>query len=460
MSIGRREFLSLVAAGAAVTQAAETPAAASTPGAAPRDLERLAAQPLVNRPRAAQVLRDENLAALVCARPSNIYYLSNYWPINARQGSLDTTYAVLPRNEQLPIALVLGEFSYYYTAADHPLPAGVKLYLYSSGRGLAPLEAAVKTDNRYAPASFFPVADHAAPGEREQTRRTRTLAVGHTFASRQEALRAALADLEIPLTADSASRVGIDDLQAQAAVAAVRQGFTTVAEDTLRRVRLVKTPAEIALLRIAATNNVEAALAAAKRACELGSIRAFRADFHAEAAARGNTGVFLVIDGVSSDAYDAPLKSGSAFMIDCVTQLRGYHGDFARTVFIGEPSAPMKRATEAMALGWDAVRAELKPGLKFSAISRIGRETIRKQGYPHAIPFAPHSVGLWHSDQPRAAADGSPVDIALEEGMILSVDCPLMESGHGGTGHLEDLMLITRNGAEPIHPTGDRIIVV
>ena len=35
--------------------------------------------------------------------------------------------------------------------------------------------------------------------------------------------------------------------------------------------------------------------------------------------------------------------------------------------------------------------------------------------------------------------------------MILSIDCPLSETGRGGTGHLEDLVRITASGAEPIH---------
>jgi Xaa-Pro aminopeptidase len=269
-------------------------------------------------------------------------------------------------------------------------------------------------------------------------------------------LKAALVDSGIT----SKARIGIDDLAAQTALASLHAGPQSNTENTLRRIRLVKSPAELALMRIASGNNVEAALATARAARELGSITAFRNRFMAEAAARGNSLSFMVLDGVVSDAYDAPLGPGSAFMIDCVTQLRGYHGDYARTVFIGEPSPAMKRTTDAMLIGWGEVRSRLKAGLRFSEVSRIGRETIKAQGYDHAIPFGPHSVGLWHTDQPRPVHGEPPIDIALEAGMILSVDCPLMDVGRGGTAHFEDLMLITENGAEPIHATGDNIIVV
>jgi Xaa-Pro aminopeptidase len=56
--------------------------------------------------------------------------------------------------------------------------------------------------------------------------------------------------------------------------------------------------------------------------------------------------------------------------------------------------------------------------------------------------------------------DGKPLDLPLEAGMILSVDCPLLNAGVNGTTHLEDLVLITPTGSEPVHKTGDHIIVV
>ena len=44
--------------------------------------------------------------------------------------------------------------------------------------------------------------------------------------------------------------------------------------------------------------------------------------------------------------------------------------------------------------------------------------------------------------------------------MILSIDCPVMETGVGGSAHLEDLTLITQGGAEPIHPTAAAALIV
>jgi Xaa-Pro aminopeptidase len=188
-------------------------------------------------------------------------------------------------------------------------------------------------------------------------------------------------------------------------------------------------------------------------------LRAVRQRFFERAAARGARGVFMVVDGVYSEAFDAPLTDGAAFMIDCVSEIAGFHGDFARTVFIGEPARAMRNVPTIVNTAWAEVRAALKPGLRFSQIQEIGRKALAAQGADFAIPFGPHLVGLYHSDQPALGLDGRREDLALEAGMILSVDCPLMDAGLGGTAHLEDLTLITPDGSEPIHATPPAVLI-
>jgi len=42
----------------------------------------------------------------------------------------------------------------------------------------------------------------------------------------------------------------------------------------------------------------------------------------------------------------------------------------------------------------------------------------------------------------------------------LSVDCPVMEAGLGGSAHLEDLTLITKTGGTPIHAVPEPVLQV
>ena len=122
----------------------------------------------------------------------------------------------------------------------------------------------------------------------------------------------------------------------------------------------------------------------------------------------------------------------------------------------------MQRAADAMVLGWEAVREKLRPGLRYSEIKTIGDAAVKRAGYDFSIAFTPHSVGLMHTDEP--GRDGTPFfvkdDLVLEENMILSVDCPVRNVGFGGSAHLEDLTLITKDGSEPINDIGDQVITV
>ena len=412
----------------------------------PVNLDFLHNNALLNRDRASELLRREGLAAVVVARAANISYLTNHWPLLDRMGASGSAYALLSADPKAPVALIMGQFSYYYGVPEEQLPRDVQPFLYT-GPG---------ADGSAAPARMFRVIDAQALPPRERARRAATERTQPYMADALAALRHALQAQAI-----RGGTIGVDGEAAEAALLAVLPiAGVRHAEDTLRRIRRVKSPAELQLMRLTAQSNADAALAAAQAARQLGSVRALRTRYYAEAAARGLRPVFMVVDGVTSDDYDEPLRDGQSVLIDCVASLHNYHGDFARTVFIGEPSKHMKTATRAIAMCWEEIRAALRPGMTYSAIRALGEETLRKQGFDVQVGFNPHGVGLWHGDDPHRDADGKAEDLALEAGMILSVDCPVFDQGAGGTAHLEDLSLITATGAELINSPEHRTITV
>jgi Xaa-Pro aminopeptidase len=258
----------------------------------------------------------------------------------------------------------------------------------------------------------------------------------------------------------SAGKLGFDSLEAER-LAGQAEPRTRLqpAPDLIRHMRLVKTPLELEFMRAASAATVTAALATARRMRTLGSLKKVRSQFNSEVSRLGNTPVFMVIDGVIAEDHDEPLAEGTTMLIDCVSHYRGYHADFGRTVFIGEPSQAMARRVRAMGTAWNELRSGLKPGLRFSEVRALGTQILSRIEPGMNVPFNPHSVGLAHSDQPRFALDGAPLDVRLEPGMVISVDCPLLEASVRGTAHLEDLTLITADGSVPLHATGDQIIV-
>ncbi|MGQ0384633.1 MAG: M24 family metallopeptidase [Gammaproteobacteria bacterium] len=454
--ITRRTMLQAGVLGAAGVAAGAQ--GASAPGRiapAPPDLGFLRDSPLMNADRARFFLGQEGLDAIVVAHPANVFYVTNHWSQLARMGYTSSMFGVFCRDPARPIALIAHGFGYYYSHSDEADFPDRFVYTFTQpepGGTVGPADA------RAAAPLTLRIVDETQVTPRERRRREQLASTRGNFATAAGALAQALKDLRLEKAA-----LGVDDaaLEPMLRPHAIDGRFVP-AVDTLRRIRLAKSPAELRLMRLAARQNVDAALAAARTAREAGTTRVLRSQFFAEAALRGNTGLFMVIDGSSSEVMDWPLRDGTSFSIDCVSTCRHYHGDYGRTVFIGEPRDSMRRATAAIGRAWDDVRGRLRAGLKFSEIPEIGRESLRKQGVDLAVSFRPHSVGLFHTDHPRndlAQGRLSP-DLTLEENMILSVDCPLLDAGHGGSAHLEDLMLIRADGAEPLHEIGERVIVV
>jgi len=255
-----------------------------------------------------------------------------------------------------------------------------------------------------------------------------------------------------------------DDIKEQAALNSFRQ-FTpkatqTNADDALRRIRTIKSPIEIELMRASSAINVASAKAAVQQIGTGASHKDLRRAYNSELSKRDARSVFMVIDHVTDEQFDADLIDGQAFVIDCVCDHLGYLGDYGRTVFIGEPHKASRKAQITVGKAWDLLRSKLKPGLKFSEIEALGQQAMREQGTTYRVPFKPHSVGVFHSDHYGNGSSAPREDIVLRPGMIISIDCPVLEAGIGGSVHLEDLMLITEDGAEPLHDLGQQAIYI
>lgn len=397
----------------------------------------------IDRDRAAHILRAEQLDAMIVAEGRNVFHATQFFPLLERMSLDASTVAVIPANPKQPIALIIPAFSYYYIQADDGLPPGVEPVVFTSPTDLTP--------------RFYRL-DGTGVTDRETRRREAVAAAAPYSADMRSALERALTQMGL---SSAKLRLGYDHPSIRALVeTAMPLASAIFSTDTPRRLRLIRTPAEIRMMRLASKANVEAAVATVQAARSLGSLRAVRQRFYAEVAARGNVPVFMVVNGSSSEAYDEPLREGSAFLIDCVSHLRQFHGDYGRTVFVGEPPARMQRCTRAMSKVWQALQDQLKPGLRFSEVAALGERLLKKIDPDIPMIFNPHSVGLAHTDQPRLDVDGRRADHVLQENMILSIDCPLFETGLGGTAHLEDLVLITANGAETIHEAGPATFTV
>jgi len=421
-------------------------------------LDALARSGPMNMERAVAVMERHGLDGLVLGEAVNVWHALGYWPqiARTRAGQPPGTFALIARDRPGQWGLVTSRFLHHYTWADGRERPDVACWLYAalgdSGEEAPPVAPVAPVMPERALAPFGAVEQ----GRRAATAALDPLRQGHGDAG--AALVAALRALGL-----WQGRIGYD----HPVIAAVAErhgqpGAMVQADNPLREIRMVKSPLEIALMARAAEANV-AALNATGQAIRAGATHAeLHALFRRETAVRGNTAVFLNVDRVSSEISRIPVADGQTLMLDGVSQHLGYHGDFARTVFVGEPTRAAARAAEAAAFAWSAICESLRPGLRYSQIVAIGQAALAKGGHDAVIGFGPHSVGLAHTDEPGEVHGGfwRKPDIVLEPGMILSVDCPVLDTGIGGSGHCEDLVLITPDGCEPIHSLHEPVIVV
>ena len=92
------------------------PAAARTPTMQPLpDLSFLQDTPVADLERLRRFMAQAGLDALVVSHPANVFYLTNHWPQLDRMGMEGSGIAIVARDPQKPITLVMHAFLYYYT---------------------------------------------------------------------------------------------------------------------------------------------------------------------------------------------------------------------------------------------------------------------------------------------------------------------------------------------------------
>lgn len=394
--------------------------------------------PLINRARAEAILDRFGVSALVLGETVNIYHATGFWPQTLEMGHLGSSLAVVPRDRTLPVTLVTTQFLHYFYDLGRP---NLALRLYTAPHGDDRTEAA--------PPTFFVPARDGTSDRFEREARAGTLAAlaeVPAAPNAMAALEAALGDL------GAGAPLAVDGSVARQMVGEHNRPIE--AEPLLRRIRMIKSPAEITLMRHAAQSNAAAARAAVAQMQPGNRYADLRNAFFAETGLRGGRPSFMAIDSRAAEHRDGVIREGRSIQMDAVASYEHYHGDFGRTILVGHPHPALRRALDGAVRANRAIAAALSPGIRYSDIMRIGREAA---GPDAPLPASPHSVGLFHTDE-AFEGDGlcfAKADHLIEKDMVLSVDCPALVTGMGGTVHLEDLWLITETGCEPLNDPGE-----
>jgi methionyl aminopeptidase len=146
-----------------------------------------------------------------------------------------------------------------------------------------------------------------------------------------------------------------------------------------------------------------------------------------------------VVHGIPSN--QVTLKPGDILSIDFGARLRGYCGDAAVTVAIGEISAENRRLMDITKGALDLAIRMAAPGVRWSKIAGEMQKMAESAGFSVVTEFVGHGIGTQMHEEPRVPNFVSKEllanDIVLAEGMILAVE-PMINSGVSDVRTLKD----------------------
>jgi Xaa-Pro aminopeptidase len=238
-----------------------------------------------------------------------------------------------------------------------------------------------------------------------------------------------------------------------------------LATDVLRTLRMIKDAAEIDALRKAgsAIDRVHA------RVPELlvpGRTEAeVAADINHAIVAEGHSEAAFIIVGSGphgADPHhgysDRELRAGDIVVVDIGGPYEpGYNSDSTRTYSIGEPNAEVAQQYSVLQRAQQVAVAAVRPGVTAEQVDAAARDVLADAGLAeYFVHRTGHGIGLSVHEEPYIVAGN---DLPLTAGMAFSVEPGIYFPGHWGA-RIEDIVIVTEDGAEPVNHRPHELIVV
>ncbi|MBR0751715.1 aminopeptidase P family protein [Bradyrhizobium jicamae] len=222
----------------------------------------------------------------------------------------------------------------------------------------------------------------------------------------------------------------------------------------LEKLRAIKSPAELDILREASERVVDSMLDTVKLT-RLGQSKR-EIIGHLRQAELSRDMVFeyaLVTLGTSFNRApsDQRLKRGDVVSLDSGGNFRGYIGDLCRMAVHGAPDQELVDLLGEIDRVQQAARAPIKAGLLGRDIYTAARDALARSPHREQMHFVAHGMGIVSHEAPRLTADGpipypaDDADHSLEAGMVISIETTLPHKQRGFI-KLEDTIAVTANG--------------
>ena len=259
-----------------------------------------------------------------------------------------------------------------------------------------------------------------------------------------------------PIAFENTTRLFIVD-----GVRAAGPGYELVSGEALvRACRLIKSPAELALMQtanditIAALRHVHGKVGPGMTPRDIDGLMG------AATSALGGATEFALILLNEASAYPhgshqpQTVREGSVVLMDCGCNVHGYQSDITRTWVVGDPSARQRKVWNTVKRGQEVALEAARPGALVGSVDDAVRAYYEREGWgpgyklPGLSHRTGHGIGLdGHEDPYLVHGDATP----LEPGMCFSDEPGIYIPGEFGI-RLEDCWHMTDAGPKLFTP--------
>ncbi|MBI9058316.1 MAG: aminopeptidase P family protein [Labilibaculum sp.] len=141
------------------------------------------------------------------------------------------------------------------------------------------------------------------------------------------------------------------------------------------------------------------------------------------------------------------IEKGDLILFDFGALYNGYHADISRSFVLGQANDQQRKIYDCINNAGKLAINSIKEGVEGKEIAEMVRKQIPSEYLEYYYPGIGHGVGLDIHENPFIKDDAS---FTFQSGMVITMEPGIYIPEWGGL-RIEDTLLVTKNGCEPLN---------